>query len=59
MPDPHVLYVVAAVVVVGLVAWVVVVLARPANHEPQADLEKALPPPSSARENVESPEKES
>jgi protein phosphatase len=29
MPDPHVLYVVTAVVVLGLVAWVVVVLARP------------------------------
>jgi protein phosphatase len=29
MPDPHVLYVVTAVVVLALVAWVVVVLARP------------------------------
>jgi protein phosphatase len=29
MPDPHVLYVVTAAVVLGLVAWVVVVLARP------------------------------
>jgi protein phosphatase len=29
MPDPHVLYVVTAVVVLGLVAWVVVVLSRP------------------------------
>jgi protein phosphatase len=29
MPDPHVLYVVTAVVVLALVAWVVIVLARP------------------------------
>ncbi len=29
MPDPHVLYIVTAVVVLGLVAWVVVVLSRP------------------------------
>jgi PPM family protein phosphatase len=29
MPDPHVLYVVTAVVTLGLVAWVVVVLSRP------------------------------
>jgi serine/threonine protein phosphatase PrpC len=29
MPDPHVLYVVVAVVVLGLVAWVVAVLSRP------------------------------
>ncbi|HEY8087823.1 MAG TPA: protein phosphatase 2C domain-containing protein, partial [Polyangiaceae bacterium] len=34
MPDPHVLYVVTAVVVLGLVAWVVVVLSRPAEDEP-------------------------
>ncbi|HEX8789946.1 MAG TPA: protein phosphatase 2C domain-containing protein [Polyangiaceae bacterium] len=31
MPDPHVLYIVTAVVVLGLVAWVVVVLSRPAE----------------------------
>jgi protein phosphatase len=36
MPDPHVLYVVTAVVVLGLVAWVVVVLARPVREEPRA-----------------------
>jgi serine/threonine protein phosphatase PrpC len=29
MPDPHVLYVVTAIVVLGLVSWVVVVLSRP------------------------------
>src|SRR6202044_2709480 len=29
MPDPHVLYVVTAVVVLGLVGWVIVVLSRP------------------------------
>lgn len=32
MPDPHVLYIVTAVVVLGLVAWVVVVLSRPAEQ---------------------------
>jgi protein phosphatase len=36
MPDPHVLYIVTAVVVLGLVAWVVVVLSRPATDEPAA-----------------------
>jgi PPM family protein phosphatase len=35
MPDPHVLYVVTAVVVLGLVAWVVVVLSRPVPDELQ------------------------
>ncbi|HEY1693667.1 MAG TPA: PP2C family serine/threonine-protein phosphatase [Polyangiaceae bacterium] len=35
MPDPHVLYVVTAVVVLGLVAWVVVVLSRPVADETQ------------------------
>jgi protein phosphatase len=34
MPDPHVLYVVTAVVVLGLVAWVVVVLSRPVAEGP-------------------------
>jgi serine/threonine protein phosphatase PrpC len=33
MPDPHALYTVTAVVVLGLVAWVAVVLARPARDE--------------------------
>jgi protein phosphatase len=36
MPDPHVVYVVTAVVVLGLVAWVVVVLSRPVKEGPQA-----------------------
>jgi serine/threonine protein phosphatase PrpC len=38
MPDPHVLYAVTAIVVLGLVAWVVVVLARPdpASPSPKA-----------------------
>jgi PPM family protein phosphatase len=34
MPDPHVLYVVTAVVVLGLVAWVAVVLSRPVPEGP-------------------------
>ena len=33
MPDPQVLYIVTAVVVLALVAWVVVVLSRPAGEE--------------------------
>ena len=33
MPDPQVLYIVTAVVVLGLVAWVIVVLARPERKE--------------------------
>jgi protein phosphatase len=36
MPDPHVLYVVTAVVVLGLVAWVAVVLSRPVPALPGA-----------------------
>jgi hypothetical protein len=49
MPDPHVVYVVTAVVVLALVVWVVVVLVRPAS-EPQASLagtpaKPANPPP--------------
>jgi hypothetical protein len=41
MPDPHVLYAVTAVVVLGLIAWVVAVLARP-------DASRAGPPGSPA-----------
>jgi len=38
MPDPQVLYIVTAVVVLGLVAWVIVVLARPVEEEHAAVL---------------------
>lgn len=56
MPDPHVLYVVTAVVVLGLVAWVVVVLSRPPGQElggaglPASDGNKKMAsgPPASA-----------
>jgi protein phosphatase len=44
MPDPHALYVVTAVVVLGLVAWVVIVLSRPVVAQPAA-LAKASPSP--------------
>ncbi len=47
MPDPQVLYVVTAVVVLGLVAWVIVVLARP-EKKSEADEANALPPKPSA-----------
>jgi hypothetical protein len=40
MPDPSTLYLVTAVVVLGLVAWVVFVLSLPANEGPQAAEEK-------------------
>lgn len=40
MPDPQVLYIVTAVVVLGLVSWVIVVLARPVRKEEA----RALPP---------------
>jgi PPM family protein phosphatase len=58
MPDPHVLYVVTAVVVLGLVAWVVVVLSRPVAEEapsPGASADAgsgrspSAPPPSATR----------
>jgi len=37
MPDPHVLYVVTAVVVLGLVVWVIVVLSQPEDDKPKLD----------------------
>ena len=40
MPDPQILYIVTAVVVLGLVTWVIVVLARPEKKEEP----RALPP---------------
>jgi protein phosphatase len=36
MPDPQLLYIVTATVVLGLVAWVIVVLARPDEREARA-----------------------
>ncbi len=49
MADPHLLYIVTAVVVLGLVAWVIVVLARaPALPPVAAKREEAAAPPSPA-----------
>jgi hypothetical protein len=48
MPDPNVLYVVTAIVVLALVAWVLIVLSRPANQEPKAPGEKPPLQPSAA-----------
>jgi protein phosphatase len=46
MPDPHALYVVTAVVVLGLVAWVVIVLSRPAAEaRTEAGASANAPPP--------------
>lgn len=47
MPDPHVVYIVTAVVVLALVVWVGIVLARPAPPppgRPAEDLKKSRPP---------------
>jgi protein phosphatase len=51
MPDPHVLYVVTAVVVLGLVAWVVVVLSRTPNQETSP----AGPTPADGKKRTSSP----
>jgi serine/threonine protein phosphatase PrpC len=51
MPDPQVLYIVTAVVVLGLVAWVIVVLARPEKK----DEPKALPPEPPANATKDAP----
>jgi hypothetical protein len=44
MPDPHVLYVVTAVVVFGLVVWVGVVLSLSEKSDSRADGEGKSPP---------------
>lgn len=55
MPDPHVLYAVTAVVVLGLVAWVVVVLSRPAEPRLGPKIEtKPRPAGDSPKETVRS-----
>ena len=43
MPDPQVLYIVTAVVVLALVAWVVVVLSRPVEVEPPSGAGRSTP----------------
>jgi len=62
MPDPRVLYIVTAVVVLALVIWVVLVLARPAR-EPQASPgEQTKPtsaPPPQTEKASQAPETES
>jgi protein phosphatase len=45
MPDPHVLYVVTAVVVLGLAVWVVVVLSRAERAEPRSQASQSKPKP--------------
>ncbi len=55
MPDPHVLYVVTAVVVLALVAWVVVVLARPMAEGLSADGARIPGQPSPARTSGAAP----
>jgi hypothetical protein len=46
VPDPHVLYVVSAVVVLALVAWVIVVVTRapPLEGPPKAETAAPKPP---------------
>ena len=43
MADPHALYVVTSVVVLGLVVWVAVVLSRPAVEEQPPSPERESP----------------
>jgi protein phosphatase len=43
MPDPHVLYTVTAAVVLGLIAWVAVVLSRPARDDSTVPLAQKQP----------------
>jgi hypothetical protein len=45
MPDPRPLYAVTAIVVLGLIAWVAVVLSRPATEPSAGPEEKKSPPP--------------
>jgi hypothetical protein len=44
MADPHALYIVTAVVVLGLVVWVAIVLSRPAGGEGPRAPEGPSPP---------------
>ncbi|HZU83154.1 MAG TPA: hypothetical protein VE987_09570 [Polyangiaceae bacterium] len=55
MPDPHVLYVVTAVVVLGLMAWVAVVLSRPSAYGPAGP--KGASPPSPRDDHHEAGER--
>jgi hypothetical protein len=50
MADPHALYVVTAIVVLGLIAWVAVVLARPgtAHQQPSPPQPSPSQPPNRA-----------
>ena len=57
MADPHVLYIVSAVVVLGLVAWVIVVLAR-APALPETPAKGAETPAKGAAEAKEPAEPE-
>src|SRR5579872_1280246 len=50
MPDPQVLYIVTAVVVLALVAWVVVVLSRPVDT-----LKEEMAKPAAAPESGKAP----
>jgi flagellar biosynthesis/type III secretory pathway M-ring protein FliF/YscJ len=64
LPDPHVLYVVSAVVVLALVAWVIVVVTRapplqgpPAQQPPTKEAEKAPPAAHPEKEGGETADK--
>jgi len=49
MGDPHALYIVTAIVVLGLVVWVTIVLSRPGAQDPPIP-EKPVPPPAGSAE---------
>ena len=59
MADPHALYVVTAVVVLGLIAWVAVVLSRPGSVQQQPSPQEQSPSQSPDPAEVEQGDKQS
>jgi hypothetical protein len=53
MADPHALYVVTAIVVLGLVVWVGIVLSRPAPDQRSPASDKQSPSQPASRTEVE------
>jgi len=58
MPDPRALYIVTAVVVLGLIAWVVAVLARRDNKLEVRPLSRPAAPPEPASVDAPPPRSE-
>jgi hypothetical protein len=53
MADPHALYVITAIVVLGLIAWVAVVLSRPGSAHQQPSPQQPSPSQPPNRAEVE------